>query len=112
MKAAVALVVVLAAGLWVLGALVAGGYEEAILLNAAWFAAVAVGVYALSRRVPSLRRPLGTTFALVTVFSLAAFWFTTIRETEVNERLDQGVPASQLPAAERPDVEDLLAPQP
>lgn len=111
LAAAAVLVALVAFGVWFLGAIVATTTVGAIVLTTLWFGLLGAGVLWLSLRRPAYRRPLGGTFALIAVASLFGLWFTTIRETEVNERLDTGIPASQLPAAERPDVDDLLAPQ-
>lgn len=106
------LVAILAAGLWFLGAVVAGGYVSAIALSTGWFVLVGVAVVAVCVRRAALRRWLGGGFAVVCAVSLFGLWFTTIRETEVDERPQLGTPASELPVADRPDVDDLLAPQP
>lgn len=101
----------LTVGVWFLGAIVAGGYVGAIVLTAGWFAVVGAAVtVACVRRVEG-RRWLGGGFAAICAVSVFGLWFTTIRETEVDGPLELGTPISELPAPDRPDVDDLLAPQ-
>ncbi|MTD44693.1 hypothetical protein GKE82_10425 [Conexibacter sp. W3-3-2] len=110
--APLALVAAVAAGTWFLGAIVARTTVAAIALTTVWFALLGLAVLLACRRDRALRLPLGGTFAAIAAVSLFGLWWGTVRETEVNERVDVGTPASALPAAERPAVEDLLAPQP
>lgn len=110
--AALALLAALAVGLWFWAGVVAPGYDSAIALGVAWFIAVSVAAGAVAKRLPQLRRALRTTFLAATVLTVAAFAWTSLRETEVDEPLETGTPASRLAPEERPDVDDLLAPQP
>jgi len=110
--AALAVLTALVVGLWFWAGVVAPGYYSSIALGVAWFVAVSVLVGAVAKRRPGLRRVLRGSFLTATAVTLAAFAWTSIRETEVNERLDSGTPASSLAPEQRPEVEDLLAPQP
>jgi hypothetical protein len=109
---ALAVLAALAGGLWFWAGVVAPGYWSSIALGAAWFVAVSAAAGRLGRARPALRPVLRGTFLAATALTLAAFWWTSIRETEVDEPLGNGVPASELPAGQRPDLDDLLAPQP
>ena len=110
--AAISVLVALAAGLWFWAGVVAPGYDSSIALGVAWFFAVSVLAGAVARRRPELRLVLRTTVLSASAVTLAAFAWTSLRETEVNEPLESGPPASGLAPDQRPDVEDLLAPQP
>ena len=103
---------VLAAGLWFWAGVVAPGYDTAIALGVTWFVVVSLAVGRVGRHRPGLRTVLRGTFLAATAVTLAAFYWTSIRETTVDERLETGTPASRLAPQERPDVDDLLAPQP
>ena len=60
---------------------------------------------------PELRWWLRGTFLACSVVALAGFWWTSLRDTEVNEQVVTGVAASELSAAELGSA-DPLAPQP
>lgn len=110
--AALTVLVALALGLWLWAGVVAPGYDSSIALGVAWFGAVAVLGGRVAERHPELRLVLRATFLSATAVTLGAFWWTSLRETEVNERLETGTPASRLAPEQRPEVDDLLAPQP
>lgn len=100
-----AVLAVLVAGVWLFGAVIAPGYWSAIALSVAWFLVVSVLVGRATRGRPDLRRVARGTFLLASAASLFGFWWTSIRETEVDERLVTGVPesrASRAPAQRRP----------
>jgi hypothetical protein len=104
-------VATLVAGVWFLGAVVAPSTEAAIALGAAWFVACVVAAWFVGRARPELRWWLSGTLVTCALAGAAGFWLTTIRETEVNEPIVTGVPASKVPASELGTV-DPLAPQP
>ncbi len=110
--AALAVVAALVVGLWFWAGVVAPGYDASIALGVAWFLAVSVLVAVIAKRRPELRLVLRGTFLAAAAVTLSAFAWTSLRETEVNERLDSGTPASRIAPEQRPDVDDLLAPQP
>jgi hypothetical protein len=99
LAASVGVVVVLGAGLWVLGALVTSDYATSIGLGIAWFAIVGVIVWRLSRRWPGIRRAAGGTFLVVAAASAIGFYWTSIRDVRVDEQVATGVAASQVAAA-------------
>lgn len=99
--------VVLVAGLWFWSGAVAPGYWSGIGLGMAWFVAASVGFGRLGRRSPSLRTPLRMTFLACALAAGFGFYWTSVRETEVNEPIVEGVPASRLAPGEL-SVEDAL----
>jgi len=110
--AALAVLLALAVGLWFWAGVVAPGYDASIALGVAWFVVVSVLAGGIAKRRPELRLVLRATFLGATAVTLGAFGWTSLRETEVNERLETGTPASRLAPEQRPEVDDLLAPQP
>jgi hypothetical protein len=101
----------LAAGVWFWSGVVAPDYWTAIGLGVAWFVACSVLFGRLGTARPELRWWLRGTFLACSAAALAGFWWTSIRETEVNERVVTGVPASALAATDLAVV-DPLAPRP
>ena len=111
LAAAFVLVALLAAGVWVTGSIVATSTVGAIALGAGWLVACAVTAELVGRRRTDLRRTLRATLAVCAIAGLAGFYWTTVRETVVDEDIVTGVPASQLAPSERGAI-DPLAPQP
>ena len=105
-----AVIVTLLAGTWFWGAVVAPGYYSAIGLVIAWFVLCSVFFGRIGKARPQLRWWLRGTFLACSVVSLAAFYFTSVRDTVVDEALPEAVPASQI--ASEPGAVDPLAPQP
>jgi len=107
----VLVIVTLLAGTWFWGAVVAPGYFSAIALVVAWFVLCSVIFGRLGKARPELRWWLRGTFLACSAISLGLFYWTSVRDTVVDEKLPVAVPASQLdaPAADEPDP---LAPQP
>jgi len=104
-------VATLIAGLWFWSGVVAPGYWSAIALGVAWFVACSVLFGRIAKARPHLRWWLRGPFLACSLLICVAFYWTSIRETEVDETIVTGMPASQLPAAQRGAV-DPLAPQP
>jgi Electron transfer DM13 len=90
------LVVLLLAGLWFFGGVVAPGYYSSIALGAAWFGAAALGLSVLKRRRPELTRFVGLTFLGTAAVVFAIFAWTTFRDETVNETIVRGAPASRV----------------
>lgn len=109
--APLAVALTLVAGVWFLGASVAPTTMSAIGLGLAWFVVCGAIAWRIGRARPALRWPLGGTLVACAALGMGGFWWTTIRETEVDEPVVTGVPASELPAGELGPV-DPLAPQP
>jgi len=87
-----AVVVTLATGVWFLGAFVAPTTNSAIALGAGWFVVCAVIAWLVGRARSELRWWLTGTLVACAVAGLAGFWWTTVRETEVDEPIVTGVP--------------------
>ena len=118
LAAALALVALLAAGVWLTGSIVATSTVGAIALGAGWLVACAVTAELLARRRTDLRRTLRATLAVCAIAGLAGFYWTSVRETVVDEEIVTGVPASRLAPSQRGGTDPLapqtdpLAPQP
>jgi hypothetical protein len=104
-------VLTLLVGLWFWSGVVAPGYWTAIGFGVAWFVACSVLFGRIGKARPELRPWLRGTFLACSAAAVAGFWWTSVRETEVNEAIVTGVPASELGRAEIA-VADPLAPQP
>ena len=103
-------VVTLVTGLWFWSGVVAPGYWSAIVLGVAWFVACSVIFGRAGKTLPVLRPWLRGTFLACSVAALAGFWWTSLRDTVVDEPVVTGVPASKLKPGEL-RVADPLAPQ-
>ncbi len=103
-------VATLAVGLWFWSGVVAPGYWSTIVLGALWFVACSVLFGRIGKARPELRPWLRGTFLACSVAAVFAFYWTSVRDTVVDEEIVTGVPASQAPAAA--GAGDPLAPQP
>jgi hypothetical protein len=101
----------LVVGLWFWSGVVAPGYWSAIGLGVAWFVACSMIFGRIGKARPELRPWLRGTFLACSVVALAGFWWTSLRDTEVNEQVVTGVPASEVSSGELGSA-DPLAPQP
>jgi len=102
-----AVVATLVIGVWFWSGVVAPGYWSAIVLGTLWFVACSVLFGRLGKARPELRLPLRATFLTCSALAVVGFYWTSIRDTVVDEDVVVGVPASKLP---KTDV-DPLAPQ-
>jgi len=109
--AALAVVATLLVGVWFWSGVVAPGYWSTIVLGALWFVACAVIFALLMRSRPGLRVPVAGTYVACSLAAAFAFYWTSIRDTVVDEKLPDAVPISRLSAAQAPRG-DPLAPQP
>jgi hypothetical protein len=101
-------VATLAVGVWFWSGVVAPGYWSAIVLGTLWPVACSVLFGRVGKARPELRLALRATFLTSSALAGVGFYWTSIRDTVVDEDVVVGVPASQLP---KTDV-DPLAPQP
>jgi hypothetical protein len=97
-------VAVLLVGLWLVAGRVAGGYWTSIALGTAWFVVASIAFGRLTKPRPAFRPFVRGAFAATALAAVVAFYWTSIRETTVDEQLVTGVPASQ--AAEAPAAAD------
>jgi hypothetical protein len=101
-------VLTLAVGLWFWSGVVAPGYWSTIALGALWFVACSVLFGRIGKARPELRWWLRGPFLACSVAAAAGFYWTSVRDTVVDERVVVGVPASEAAAEIRGDP---LAPQ-
>ena len=107
---AVALVVLtLAVGLWFWSGVVAPGYWSTIVLGILWFVACSVLFGRIGKARPALRPWVRGTFLACSIAAAFAFYWTSVRDTVVDEQIVTGVPASR---AEPRGGGDPRAPRP
>ncbi len=103
-------VLTLATGLWFWAGVVAPGYWSTIALGALWFVACSVLFGRVGKARPELRPWVRGTFLACCAIAVFGFYWTSVRDTVVDEQVVTGVPASQAGTAQ---IErDPLAPQP
>lgn len=107
----VVVVATLVAGLWFWSGVVAPGYWSSIVLGAAWFVAASIGFGQIGKRRPDLRLPLRATVIACSVAACVGFYWTSVRDTVVDEQIVTGVPASELDGSEA-EIDDALAGEP
>ena len=94
-----AVAAILLFGLWIAAGKITNDYGTSIGLSVAWFVVASAVLGKLSKRyAPSLRNWVRAGTILTSLTVLAWFWWTSIRETTVDEQVVTGVPAM---AAER-----------
>jgi len=108
--AALLVVVTLGVGLWFWSGVVAPGYWSTIVLGVLWFVACSVLFGRVGKARPALRPWVRGTFLLCSIVAAFAFYWTSVRETVVDEDIVMGVPASSAPK-EALGEGDPLAPQ-
>ena len=102
-------VLTLAVGLWFWSGVVAPGYWSTIALGVLWFVACSVIFGRVGKARPDLRPWVRGTFLVCCAAAVFGFYWTSVRDTVVDEDVVTGVPASRSAAA----VEgDPLAPRP
>jgi hypothetical protein len=89
-----AVLVLLAAGLWIAAGLIAPTYLTSIAFGVAWFVIASVLLGQVGKRRPELRWTVRGTFLAAAVAAGAAFAWTSLRDTTVNEHVVTGVPLS------------------
>jgi hypothetical protein len=96
---------VLLGGLWLVSGRIATGYWASIALGVAWFVLASVVLGKLTKHRRDLRRFTRPAFILTAVAVSFAVYWTSIRETTVDEDVVAGVPASRaaMPAGNAPD---------
>ena len=102
-------VLTIAAGLWFWSGVVAPGYWSTIVLGVLWFVACSVIFGRVGKARPELRPWVRGTFLACSVAAAFAFYWTSVRDTVVDEQVVTGVPASRAAA---PMGRDPLTAQP
>ena len=102
-------VLTIAVGLWFWSGVVAPGYWSTIILGVLWFVACSVLFGRIGKARPELRPWVRGTFLACSVAAAFTFYWTSVRDTVVDEQVVTGVPASRAAA---PGGGDPLAPQP
>jgi Electron transfer DM13 len=101
LAAALAVIVVVLAGIWVSGGLITDEFELAMGLTAAWFAIAAAGCLFIAWRVPGLRVAVVGAYLLVAVVVGVYLGRSTFLDDEVDERVVRVSPsAAEGPAAD------------
>jgi len=97
--APLAVVASLAAGLWLLGGLLASSKWSVVAVSVAWFFVVSAVAARVVRRRPELRLPVRGTFVACAALASVGFYWTSVRKSEVDERV--AVPSAAVAPAER-----------
>jgi hypothetical protein len=87
LAAAVAVVVVLLAGIWVSGGLITNDFGLAMALTAVWMGVAAAGCLIVAWRRPGLRVPVIGAYLLTAIVAGGYLARTTLFDDEVNERV-------------------------
>ena len=95
-------------GLWFWAGVVAPGYWSTIVLGTLWFFACSVIFGRIGKHWPQLRWWLRGPFLACCAAAVFGFYWTSVRDTVVDEQIVTGVPASKAAA---PVGGDPLAPQ-
>jgi len=89
-------------GLYVVARVIAPGYWSAIIGGVAWFLVASFALGRLTRARPELKLPVRATFLVTAAAVSFAFYWTSIRETTVDEKVVTGLPAARTPANPEP----------
>jgi electron transfer DM13 len=102
--AAIAVVVIVLAGIWASGGLITNDFGLAMALTAVWMGVAALGCLLVAWRRPGLRVPVLGAYLLTAVVVGAYLGRSTLIDDEVNERVVRVSPpaADQGGTAERP----------
>ena len=101
-------VLTLAVGVWFWSGVVAPDYWSTIVLGALWFVACSVAFGRVGKARPELRPWVRGTFLACCAAAVFGFYWTSVRDTVVDEDVVTGVPASRAAG----QIEgDPLAPQ-
>ena len=93
-------VLTLAVGLWFWSGVVAPDYWSTIVLGALWFVACSVIFGRIGNARPELRPWIRGTFLVCCAAAVFGFYWTSVRDTVVDEDVVTGVPASRAAAAQ------------
>lgn len=113
--ASLAVVVALVAGLFLWSGVVAPGYWSSIVLGTLWFVVVSAVAGRLTKGRGGLRLATRATMITCSLLAVGGFYWTSVRETTVDEEIVVGVAASELgrqaggPTAEEQAAADEIA---
>jgi hypothetical protein len=105
LAAALTVVLILIAGIWVSGGLITNDFALAMALTAVWMGVAGAACLAIAWRWPGLRIPVIGAYLLTAIVVGAYLGRSTLIDDEVNERVVRVTPpaaASEGQAAERP----------
>jgi hypothetical protein len=105
LAAALAVVVITLAGIWISGGLITNDFALAMALTAVWMGVAAAGCLFVAWRRPGLRVPVLGAYLLTAVVVGIYLGRSTILDDEVNERVVRVSPpvaAGEAPASDRP----------
>ena len=108
LAAAVSVVVVVLAGIWVSGGLITNDFELAMALTAVWMALAAAGCLVLAWRRPGLRAPVIGAYLLTAVVVGGYLGRSMFIDDEVNERVVRVTPPADRGGASAPPRNVLL----
>jgi hypothetical protein len=99
LAAALAVVVVTVAGIWVSGGLITNDFALAMALTAVWMGVAAAGCLLVAWRRPGLRVPVLGAYLLTAVVVGVYLGRSTILDDEVNERVVRVSPPAAMSGA-------------
>jgi hypothetical protein len=108
LTAALAVVVVLIAGIWVSGGLITNDFGLAMLLTALWMGVAAAGCLVVAWRRPGLRVPVIGTYLLTAAVAGGYLGRSTLFDDEVNERVVRVTPPAAAAGGERAATKNVL----
>lgn len=94
--ASLAVIAALVVGVWFWSGVVAPGYWSSIVLGTVWFVVVSAVAGKLTKGRGSLRVATRGTMIACSLLAIGGFYWTSIRETTVDEDIVVGVAASDL----------------
>ena len=98
---------VLLGGLWLVASVIFATYWGSIIGGVAWFVLASFLFGRITKVRPDLKLPVRGTFLATAAAAVFLFYWTSIRETEVNEDVVVGTPASAEPRAPTGPVQIL-----
>jgi hypothetical protein len=108
LAAAVSVVVIALAGIWVSGGLITNDFGLAMALTALWMALAAVGCGLVAWRRPDLRAPVICAYLPTAVVAGGYLGRSTLVDNEVNERVVKVTPPAPTGSVERARPANVL----
>jgi hypothetical protein len=101
---AIAVVLLLAGGVWVAAGVIAPTYLTSIAFGIAWFVIASVLLGQVTKRRPDLKWPVRGTFLVTAAAAAGVFAWTSLRDDTVHEKVLTGVPAAQAGGSPAPST--------